>query len=184
MGVFFVTPKIKDIPFLEKFLKESVPEISYVIVHGQLNSQILEERITKFYNQKVNLLLSTNIIESGLDLPHVNTIIINRANMFSLSSLYQCKGRVGRSKTRGYAYLTYQNENDLLFIIRTVLCKFQATSELFGVYEGNECNVPNNFYEDDVLLIYQGGDVVVVIGLFNKTQRKFNDNASKSKIIY
>lgn len=112
MGVFFVTPKIKDIPFLEKFLKESVPEISYVIVHGQLNSKILEERITKFYNQKINLLLCTNIIESGLDLPHVNTIIINRANMFSLSSLYQCKGRVGRSKKRGYAYLTY-NEKEL-----------------------------------------------------------------------
>ena len=111
MGVFFVTPKIKDIPFLENFLKEYLPEITYVVVHGQLKSQILEERITKFYNKKVNLLLSTNIIESGLDLPHVNTIIINRANMFSLSSLYQCKGRVGRGEKRGYAYFTYKEED-------------------------------------------------------------------------
>ena len=111
MGVFFVTPKIKDIPFLENYLKEYLPEISYVVVHGQLKSQILEERITKFYDKKVNLLLSTNIIESGLDLPHVNTIIVNRANMFSLSSLYQCKGRVGRGEKRGYAYLTYKEED-------------------------------------------------------------------------
>ena len=109
-GVFFVTPRRKDIPFLERFIKEKLPEIKYVVAHGQLKPNVLEERISKFYNQEVSLLISTNIIENGLDLPHVNTIIIHRANIFSLSSIYQLKGRVGRSTKRGYAYLTYKEK--------------------------------------------------------------------------
>ena len=111
-GVFFVTPRKKDIPFLEKFMKENLPYIKYVVAHGQLAPKILESRISKFYNQEVPLLISTNIIENGLDLPHVNTIIVHRSNMFSLSGIYQLKGRVGRSSKRGYAYLTY-NEKEL-----------------------------------------------------------------------
>jgi transcription-repair coupling factor (superfamily II helicase) len=111
-GVYFVTPRKKDIPFLEKFMKENLPEIQYIVAHGQLAPKILEERISKFYNQEVPLMISTNIIENGLDLPHVNTIIIYRANLFSLSGIYQLKGRVGRSSKRGYAYLTY-NEKEL-----------------------------------------------------------------------
>ena len=107
-GVFFVTPRRKDIPFLERFIKENLPKIQYVVAHGQLKPKVLEERISKFYNQEVSLLISTNIIENGLDLPHVNTIIIHRANIFSLSGMYQLKGRVGRSTKRGYAYLTYK----------------------------------------------------------------------------
>ena len=114
-SVFFVTPRKKHIPFIEKFIKEYLPEISYVITHGQLAPKILEERISKFYSQKVPLMISTNIIENGLDLPYVNTIIVYRSNMFSLASLYQLKGRVGRSSKRGYAYITFQekelNEN-------------------------------------------------------------------------
>jgi transcription-repair coupling factor (superfamily II helicase) len=111
-GVYFVTPRKKDIPFLEKFMKENLPEIKYIVAHGQLAPRILEERISKFYNQEVPLMISTNIVENGLDLPHVNTIIIYRANLFSLSGIYQLKGRVGRSSKRGYAYLTY-NEKEL-----------------------------------------------------------------------
>jgi len=111
-SVFFVTPRKKDIPFLEKFLNEKLPDIKYVTAHGQLAPRILEERITKFYNQIVPLMISTNIIENGLDLPHVNTIIIYRSNMFSLAGIYQLKGRVGRSSRRGYAYLTY-NQKEL-----------------------------------------------------------------------
>ena len=111
-GVFFVTPRKKDIPFIENFLKEKLPEIDYVVTHGQLNSSILESRISKFYNQEVPLMISTNIIENGLDLPHVNTIIVYRSNLFSLAALYQLKGRVGRSYKRGYAYITYK-ENEL-----------------------------------------------------------------------
>ena len=111
-GVYFVTPRKKDIPFLENFIKEKLPEIKYVVAHGQLAPKILEQRISKFYNQQVPLMISTNIVENGLDLPHVNTIIIYRSNMFSLSGIYQLKGRVGRSTKRGYAYLTY-NEKEM-----------------------------------------------------------------------
>tara|TARA_B100000029_G_scaffold500052_1_gene571217 strand:+ start:23 stop:1135 length:1113 start_codon:yes stop_codon:yes gene_type:complete len=111
-GVFFVAPRKKDIPFLEKFMNENLPDVKYITAHGQLNSKILEQRISKFYNQEVPLMISTNIIENGLDLPHVNTIIVYRSNIFSLSGLYQLKGRVGRSSLRGYAYLTY-NEKEI-----------------------------------------------------------------------
>ena len=111
-GVYFVTPRKKDIPFIENFLKESLPEIKYVVTHGQLAPSILETRISKFYNQEVPLMVSTNIVENGLDLPHVNTIIVYRSNLFSLASLYQLKGRVGRSSKRGYAFITYK-ENEL-----------------------------------------------------------------------
>ena len=111
-GVFFVTPRKRDIPFLEKFINEKLPEVKYVTAHGQLAPKILESRITKFYNQEVPLLISTNIIENGLDLPHVNTIIVYRSHIFSLAGIYQLKGRVGRSSKRGYAYLTY-NEKEI-----------------------------------------------------------------------
>ena len=109
-GVYFVTPRKKDIPFIENFLKEKLPEIKYVVTHGQLAPSILESRISKFYNQEVPLMVSTNIVENGLDLPHVNTIIVYRSNLFSLASLYQLKGRVGRSFKRGYAYITYKEK--------------------------------------------------------------------------
>ena len=93
-------------------VKTKLPEIKYVVTHGQLSSSVLETRITKFYNQEVPLMISTNIVENGLDLPHVNTIIVYRSNLFSLATLYQLKGRVGRSTKRGYAYMTYK-ENEL-----------------------------------------------------------------------
>ena len=111
-GVYLVTPRKKDIPFLEKFIKDKLPNIKYIVAHGQLSPKLLEDRISKFYNKEIPLMISTNIIENGLDLPHVNTIIIYRANLFSLSGIYQLKGRVGRSSKRGYAYLTY-NEKEL-----------------------------------------------------------------------
>ncbi len=111
-GVYFVTPRKKDLPFIENFLKDALPEIKYVVTHGQLAPSLLESRISKFYNQEVPLMISTNIVENGLDLPHVNTIIVYRSNLFSLASLYQLKGRVGRSSKRGYAYITYK-ENEL-----------------------------------------------------------------------
>ncbi len=111
-GVYFVTPRKKDIPFIEKFLKIRLPKIKYVVTHGQLIPSLLESRISKFYNKEVPLMVSTNIVENGLDLPHVNTIIVYRSNLFSLATLYQLKGRVGRSTRRGYAYMTYK-DNEL-----------------------------------------------------------------------
>jgi len=103
---FYVCPRIQDQAYLKKKLKELVPEAAVAVVNGQMPASDLEDIISEFYDGKYDVLLSTNIIESGLDLPSVNTILIHRADMFGLAQLYQLRGRVGRSKTRAYAYLT------------------------------------------------------------------------------
>jgi len=103
---FYVCPRIQDQAFLKKKLKELVPEVTVAVVNGRMPAADLEDIISDFYDAKFDVLLSTNIIESGLDLPRVNTILIHRADMFGLAQLYQLRGRVGRSKTRAYAYLT------------------------------------------------------------------------------
>ncbi|KQX26329.1 MULTISPECIES: transcription-repair coupling factor [unclassified Sphingomonas] len=103
---FLVTPRIKDLPDIEEYLRKEVPEVSYVVAHGQMAASEVEERMSAFYDKKFDILVSTTIIESGLDIPSANTLIINRADRFGLAQLYQLRGRVGRSKTRAYAYLT------------------------------------------------------------------------------
>jgi transcription-repair coupling factor (superfamily II helicase) len=103
---FYVCPRIEDLDDVAKALAELVPECKVVIAHGRLASRDLELAVGSFYDGKYDILLSTNIIESGLDLPSVNTIVIHRADMFGLAQLYQLRGRVGRSKIRAYAYLT------------------------------------------------------------------------------
>ncbi|MEE8371755.1 MAG: transcription-repair coupling factor, partial [Sphingomonadales bacterium] len=103
---FWVCPRVADIGHLAKFLAEHVPEVKYVVAHGQLPVQEMEGAMTAFYQGRYDVLISTSIIESGLDIPAVNTIIIHRADMFGLAQLYQIRGRVGRSKVRAYAYLT------------------------------------------------------------------------------
>ncbi|WGH79355.1 transcription-repair coupling factor [Jannaschia ovalis] len=103
---FVVVPRIADLSEMEAFLREQLPELSYVIAHGQLAAGDLDERMNAFYDGKYDVLLSTTIIESGIDIPTANTMVIWRADMFGLSQLYQIRGRVGRSKTRAYAYLT------------------------------------------------------------------------------
>jgi transcription-repair coupling factor (superfamily II helicase) len=103
---FLVTPRIKDLPDIEDYLRKEVPEVSYVVAHGQMAPSEVEERMSAFYDKKFDILVSTTIIESGLDIPSANTLIINRADRFGLAQLYQLRGRVGRAKTRAYAYLT------------------------------------------------------------------------------
>ncbi len=103
---YFVVPRISDMPDMEDFLRERVPEVRYVSAHGQMSPSEVEERMSAFYERKYDVLLSTTIVESGLDIPSANTIIIHRADRFGLAQLYQLRGRVGRSKTRAYAYLT------------------------------------------------------------------------------
>jgi transcription-repair coupling factor (superfamily II helicase) len=103
---FFVVPRIKDLPEIEDFLKNQVPEVSYVVAHGQMAAGELDQRMNNFYDGKYDVLLATTIVESGLDIPTANTMIIHRADMFGLAQLYQIRGRVGRSKARAYAYLT------------------------------------------------------------------------------
>ena len=103
---FFVCPRIEDLGEVEAFLREHVPEAKFIVAHGQMASTELEDRIGAFYEGKVDILLSTTIVESGLDIPAANTLVIWRADMFGLAQLYQLRGRVGRSKTRAYALFT------------------------------------------------------------------------------
>jgi transcription-repair coupling factor (superfamily II helicase) len=103
---FYVVPRIKDLPEIEAFLQDHVPEVSYVVAHGQMAAGQLDDRMNAFYDGKYDVLLATTIVESGLDIPTANTMIVHRADMFGLAQLYQIRGRVGRSKTRAYAYMT------------------------------------------------------------------------------
>ncbi|WP_415402775.1 transcription-repair coupling factor [Tateyamaria sp. SN3-11] len=103
---FYVVPRISDLREIEEFLKEQLPELTYVVAHGQMAAGELDDRMNAFYDGKYDVLLATTIVESGLDIPTANTMVVHRADMFGLAQLYQIRGRVGRSKTRAYAYLT------------------------------------------------------------------------------
>ena len=103
---FYVCPRIDHLDEAAAFLRQSVPEAKVVIAHGQMPPTELEEKMSAFYDGKFDILLSTTIVESGLDIPTANTLIVHRADMFGLAQLYQLRGRVGRSKTRAYALLT------------------------------------------------------------------------------
>ncbi|WP_300378954.1 transcription-repair coupling factor [Henriciella sp.] len=103
---FFVAPRISDLDGLEAFMRDNVPEVSFIVAHGQMPPTELEDIMTAFYEGQYDVLLSTTIVESGLDIPRANTLIIHRADRFGLAQLYQLRGRVGRSKLRAYAYMT------------------------------------------------------------------------------
>jgi len=110
---YFVTPRIADLAELTKFLREEVPEVRFVTGHGQLAPTQLEDVMAAFYEGRYDVLLSTSIVESGLDIPTANTLIVHRADMFGLAQLYQLRGRVGRAKSRAYAYLTTPFEKSI-----------------------------------------------------------------------
>ncbi len=105
--VFCVVPRVEDLPRMADRLREIVPDTRMALAHGRLAPSELERVMTEFGDGKYDILLSTNIVESGLDMPAVNTLVIHRADMFGLGQLYQLRGRVGRGKQRGYAYLTW-----------------------------------------------------------------------------
>ena len=104
--VFYVCPRIADLSAVYEELKLLVPEVKIATAHGQMPTSELEKIMVEFYQGNYDVLLSTNIIESGIDIPTANTLIIHRADMFGLAQLYQLRGRIGRAKQRGYAYLT------------------------------------------------------------------------------
>ena len=104
---FYVCPRVKDIHDVEAQLKELVPEVKVIAAHGQMSPRDLEDRMSAFYDGQYDVLLATNIIESGIDIPTANTMVVHRADLFGLAQLYQIRGRIGRSKMRAYAYLTY-----------------------------------------------------------------------------
>jgi transcription-repair coupling factor (superfamily II helicase) len=111
--VFFVHNRVESINRVASKLSELVPEARIAVAHGQMNEHILEQIIVDFWERKYDILVSTTIIESGLDIPNANTLIVDRADTFGLSQLHQLRGRVGRSRERGYAYFLYSPEKPL-----------------------------------------------------------------------
>ena len=103
---FYVCPRVSDLDEAEEFLREHVPELKVARAHGQMPTGRLEDVMNAFYDREYDVLLSTTIVESGLDIPTANTLVVHRADMFGLAQLYQLRGRVGRSKARAYAYFT------------------------------------------------------------------------------
>ena len=103
---FYVVPRISDLEEIAEFLRSNVPEIKFRMAHGRMAPTEMEDIMSGFYDRKFDVLLSTTIVESGLDIPTANTLVIHRADMFGLAQLYQLRGRVGRSKSRAYALFT------------------------------------------------------------------------------
>ncbi|GAB4065435.1 transcription-repair coupling factor [Ancylobacter sonchi] len=110
---FYVCPRIEDLGEVKAYLDQNVPEVKVTVAHGQMAATQLEEIMSAFYDGQFDVLLSTTIVESGLDVPNANTLIIHRADMFGLAQLYQLRGRVGRSKTRAYAIFTLPAEKQI-----------------------------------------------------------------------
>jgi transcription-repair coupling factor (superfamily II helicase) len=127
---FYVAPRIADLRETEEFLKLSVPEVKAAVAHGQMSASILEEVMTAFYEGKIDVLVSTNIVESGLDIPTANTLIVHRSDMFGLAQLYQLRGRIGRAKQRAYGYLTTPADRKLTETAERRLQVLQSLDQL------------------------------------------------------
>jgi transcription-repair coupling factor (superfamily II helicase) len=127
---YYVAPRISDLPDIERFLREQVPEVRFVVGHGQMAPTQIEAVMTAFYDGEYDVLLSTTIVESGLDIPTANTLVIHRADMFGLAQLYQLRGRVGRAKARAYAYLTTPSEKQITLAAERRLKVLQSLDSL------------------------------------------------------
>ena len=127
---YYVVPRISDLPDIERFLREQVPEVRFVVGHGQMAPTQIETVMSAFYDGEYDVLLSTTIVESGLDIPTANTLIIHRADMFGLAQLYQLRGRVGRAKARAYAYLTTPAEKQITLAAERRLKVLQSLDSL------------------------------------------------------
>ena len=128
--VFYVCPRISDMPDLLTKLNKIVPEVKVVAAHGQMAAGQIEKIMLDFADKKYDVLLATSIIESGLDMPNVNTMIVHKAEMFGLAALYQLRGRVGRSKVKAYAYLTTPDGKVLTPIAHKRLSVMQSLDSL------------------------------------------------------
>ena len=128
--VFFVHNRIKDIEYMANMILELVPDAKVTVGHGQMEGAQLEKIMVKFIEGEYDVLVSTNIIESGLDVPNANTIIINRAHMYGLSDLHQMRGRVGRSNRKAYCHLLAPPMATLSSISRKRLQTLEQFTEL------------------------------------------------------
>jgi transcription-repair coupling factor (superfamily II helicase) len=128
--VFFVHNRVESINRVASRLSELIPEARIAVAHGQMNEHQLEQIIVDFWQRKFDVLVSTTIIESGLDIPNANTLIVDRADTFGLSQLHQLRGRVGRSRERGYAYFLYSPEKPLTETAHDRLATIAAHTDL------------------------------------------------------
>ncbi len=110
---FFVCPHVSHLNEVYRILQEELPSHRIAVAHGQMKTQLLEDTVMKFCEGEYDILVSTHIVESGLDIPNANTMIVYRADLFGLAQLYQLRGRVGRSSLQGYAYLTLSDKKNL-----------------------------------------------------------------------
>ncbi|NOZ32674.1 MAG: transcription-repair coupling factor, partial [Alphaproteobacteria bacterium] len=132
---FYVVPRIKDQPRIEEFLKNSVPEVSYMVANGQMAPGRLDDIMNAYYDAKFDVLLSTTIVQSGLDIPAANTLIVHRADRFGLAQLHQIRGRIGRSKTRAYALFTMPANQQLTESAQRRLSVLQSLESLGAGFE-------------------------------------------------
>lgn len=132
---FFVCPHISDLSQIEEFLRKHTPELKFAVAHGQIAANQLEDIMNAFYDGKYDILLSTTIVESGLDVPNANTIIIYKADKFGLATLYQLRGRVGRSKQRAYALYSFSADKILTKDAEKRLHILQAIDGLGGGFQ-------------------------------------------------
>src|SRR5690606_28986612 len=128
--VFFVYNRIEGLYERAQRLTELVPEARIIVAHGQMKEGALEQAMTDFVEGQYDILCSTAIIESGLDIPRANTMIIDRADMFGLSQLYQLRGRVGRSRERAYCYLLTPSQGNLTDEARARIEALERFTEL------------------------------------------------------
>jgi len=128
--VFFIHNRVESIEAVAERLKKLVPGVKIGIAHGQMNERALEEVILSFWNRDFDLLLCTTIIESGIDIPNANTLIVDRADLFGLSQLHQLRGRVGRSRERAYAYFLYPTEQPITELAHDRLTTIATNTDL------------------------------------------------------
>jgi transcription-repair coupling factor (superfamily II helicase) len=128
--VFFVHNRVESIDRVAAKIRDLVPEARVQTAHGQMNEHTLEQVIVDFWEKEFDVLVSTTIVESGLDIPNANTLILDRADMFGLSQLHQLRGRVGRSRERGYAYFLYPPEKPLTETAHDRLATIAANTDL------------------------------------------------------
>ena len=133
--VFFVHNRVRSIHRMATLIQKLVPEASIAVAHGQMAGKELEEIMVSFVTKKINVLVSTTIIESGLDIPSANTIIINRADMLGLAEIYQLRGRVGRSSTQSFAYLLVPSLDSLSKDSKERLRALMDCSDLGGGFK-------------------------------------------------
>ncbi|MDX1932570.1 MAG: transcription-repair coupling factor, partial [Capsulimonadales bacterium] len=133
--VYYIHNRIESIYHVAHHLEKIVPTARFRVGHGQMNEEQLEDTMMAFYQKEFDVLICTTIVESGLDIPNVNTIIIDNADKFGLSQLYQLRGRVGRSRTQAYAYLLYQRNKVLSTIAEQRLGALREFSDLGSGYK-------------------------------------------------